>query len=237
MLAACDFGNKQAKNLVIGSVWAPLTAEGLFAFEREVLDLRIVRKCWSNLQWKKSQSSDAICNTYLDFIELFIKSHLNFSCIVVSQERFYELGKHIIAKDLIEAVPTFTYLLISRRMKNYCRPSSKLTVLLDREAQHREAIPDIRQKTDTYTLLHNKLTPNLQIHHIQQCDSHISSVLQLCDILTGAVSYAINQVSANDCCQRMASKLEQDLGIRLGQATPVTYDKLNIWQWSPRMAI
>jgi hypothetical protein len=229
MIVACDAGNKDSSKYVVGSVWASRKG-AFFEFEKQSLELRLRHKCWGKLQWKKNKSSDQIIAMYLEFTQLFINLDINFSCIVVDKmllRKYPHLGTNI-----DQALPSIIYLLVTRA-KRYFNTKINLHILLDNEQLGaRGEIIGLKASINKYMLNDKERRGLISLEHLQECDSHICSLLQICDILTGSVSGAVNGSITNKNLA-ISQELENSLSLSLQFPTIPSYKKFNIWFWKP----
>jgi hypothetical protein len=233
MLVASDIGDSRAQKVVFGAIWAPTQPEGFLRFEDEMNKLRLKYKCWGKLQWKKSISNENVYNFYRDSMKLFVNSELiNFSSIVVDRDVLHRSGQHM-GRDINAAKGRFVYLLLSRGSKRYCETGDALHVLLDQGEHSPTQINVIRNDIEHYYLLNQTSAPGLSVDHIQQCDAHIISGIQVADFIIGAISHRMNSTTCSDNHEKLTTYLETKLLQNLSYATPHWHKKVNVWSWTP----
>lgn len=74
------------------------------------------------------------------------------------------------------------------------------------------------------------------VERIQIVHSHEIEVLQLADLLIGAVGYRCRSLHANAGKNAVVARLEQVARTRLDYSTPLGAQKVNLFQWQPRPA-
>ena len=72
------------------------------------------------------------------------------------------------------------------------------------------------------------------VERIQIVQSHEVEVLQLADLLIGAVTYRNRGLHANRGKNAVVARLEQVAHTRLDYSTPLGTEKVNLFQWQPR---
>lgn len=235
MLVATDVGSPSVDKVVLGSIWVPLTDRGFFELDQKILRLRTDRRCWGEFKWSKSKSSEDIRETYRQLASTFLQ-HGNacFSCVVIEKDILRRTGQHM-GRNIDEALPNFTYLLLSRRAPQYCRSASELTVLLDR-GEYRGRETEVRDLFDDH-LRRGQNPQELQnIRHIQEAHSHITPMLQLADLFTGAVTQRVNGTRSGEDRTFLCDYLEGQ-GINLSEPTYPSETKFNIWHWNPHPVV
>lgn len=229
MLVACDIGDKTQKYVVFGSVWSGLSNGDFYNTLKSVTDLRVNEKCWGTFQWKKSKDAE-YTGKYKKFIDIFFDQNINFSCLVVDKDLLSSSGSHMGA-NITEAIPNLSVMHISRCAMRYCPNGSEVTVLLDR-GEHTRSILKVKEELNNYTT-RNLPDTEVRIKDVQEINCRKLSTLQMCDLLTAAVSKAFNGTRTSVANKEIFDHIELKLGKSLSSPT-VPYDtKFNIWAWRP----
>ena len=76
-------------------------------------------------------------------------------------------------------------------------------------------------------------TKELPVPFMQHIRSDESQLLQLSDLLTGAVSYRNRDLKSSDIKLELVNHLEEKLGIRLDMTTSKSYAKFNLFLQDP----
>jgi hypothetical protein len=230
LLVASDIGDTQPPKVVFGALWVPIANGGFLDFETRVKELRLKYKCWGKLQWKKSISSGPVFDFYKACLDLFVDSQaVTFSSIVVDQQILHNSGQHM-GKNINAAKAKFVYLLLSRGSVRYCSKDDTIHVLLDKGEHSSAEILAIKQDIEHYYRVNR---PNNGVDHIQQCNAHIMSSIQIADFIIGALNHRINATKSSQQHEDLTQHLEERLGQNLKYPTPQWQMKLNIWNWLP----
>lgn len=72
------------------------------------------------------------------------------------------------------------------------------------------------------------------IHHLQNAHSHEMELMQVADLITGAISYKHRNLSGNSAKLAVINRLEQRLGRSLLHTTPLVEQKLNLFVFQPQ---
>ena len=241
MFVACDESGKEpsAKYLVIGSIW--LEKSAVSNFERQITELRISEKCWGEVEWLKlsDSASGDILKFYKDFISnAFQDIKIYFRFIIVEKalldkKQYHENQR---SNELVQL--KFMYLSISRYANRFLDARSKegLHIIFDNFEESN------RSKEEKWRLGAKKYIEKFvgcKIEHFQPCNSHISSLVQLCDLITGAVSTTWNnspsKISENK--KELIRHIEQLTGKKLGVMTLPSERDFNVWVWKPVQSV
>ncbi|HSX02764.1 MAG TPA: DUF3800 domain-containing protein [Candidatus Saccharimonadia bacterium] len=229
-MVTSDIGDTQPPNVVFGALWAPIARKGFLDFEHQMKELRLKHKCWGKLQWKKTIGSQSIFDFYRESIDLFIDTDLlAFNSIIVDKDVLHHHAKYL-GSNINATKASFVYLLLSRGSRRYCSAGDSLHILLDRGEHKPAEIQKIRDDIERYYL---KERTSFSVNHIQQCDAHIVSTIQIADFIIGALSRRINNTAASTQHEALTAHLEKRLGQSLLYSTPQSYKKLNVWKWHP----
>ncbi len=72
------------------------------------------------------------------------------------------------------------------------------------------------------------------IHRVQQVRSHEVELLQLADLMIGAVAYANRELSGNSGKEKIVEVMRQQSGYSLTSTTLLKEDKVNLFRWEAR---
>lgn len=235
MFIACDESgtSSSAKYLVIGSVW--IAKNKLSEVEGRITELRLKRKCWGEIEWSKVRKSmsDEIFKMYQDFLALtFQDIPISFKCIVVKKSLLDMRTFHERDEELMRF--KFIYLLLSRPGKRLLHINKNLRfhVIFDEFEQSTKSKEEKRVLRMKAFIERHLGVP---LEHLQPCNSHICSLVQLCDLLTGAVSTSWNQSPPriNEKKQELITYIKNKSGKKLTTRTLPTEKDFNIWVWQP----
>ena len=234
MFVACDESgiNSSDKYLVIGSVWT--SKQGLCDFERKVTELRLKQKCWGEFKWSKvGAMSDQISQFYIDFITLaFQEIEIRFRFIIIEKKLLDMQTHHDNSDELVQF--KFSYLLISRYAERFLDKQGKksLHIVFDDFEQSKKA-EDEKWVLKMRGYIERRLGE--PIEHLQPCTSHICSLIQLCDLFTGAISTSWNNSPSKISPRKkeLIEHMEQKTGKKIDARTLLTEKDFNVWVWRP----
>jgi hypothetical protein len=231
MFVACDESGVDPSNkyLVIGSVW--LDKKYVAEFEKRATELRLKNKCWGEVEWLKLKkaSSDDIISFYKDFVSLAFKDiKIYFRFIIVEKNKLKMKEFHEKNKELVHL--KFMYFSISRYAETFLDMKSKegLHIIFD-NFNECNASKEKHWRKQTKGYIERHLGCNIE--HLQPCNSHISSLVQLCDLFTGAVSTVWNFTPSDISASKLniINHMKELTGKNFGAGTLPTERDFNIW--------
>jgi len=188
--------------------------------------LKIKHKLTASYELKWTKVSAGMNEYYTDLIDYFFDNpYLNFRAIVadkngLSHEKFHQTHDEWYYK---------MYYLLLRQMLN---PPTQYKIYLD--------IKDTRGG-DKIIKLKDILNSTLYMFYdetvlgIQQINSKESEIIQLADLLIGALAYVNRELTASDAKINIVKHIINKSGISLTSTTSKNDEKLNIFVWKPRI--
>ena len=221
MFVACDESGADKKDrfFVLGSSWIP--KEHVSKFEEKISGLRLRFKCWGEVKWGKVNdcTPDDIMHFYKEFVQAV--SHIDMYFRFISADK-RKLDENSVSEELHLK---FMYLLISRNavrgdLRKKVNPS-ELHILFDQFQESRKS-QDEKWRKRTRDFINRYL--KCEIEHFQPCDSHINSLIQLTDVVTGLVCKIKN--SGKSSMSKNEIQLADFIFEKYG-------NKFDIWSWHP----
>lgn len=237
MFVACDESGKDpsSKYLVIGTIW--IDKDNVSEFEKKATELRLKHKCWGEIEWLKLSGSvsEQIKDFYKEFIDLAFKDlKIYFRFIIVKKSTLDTKTYHKNQKTNKLVQLKFMYYSISRYADRFLEQEKKegLHIIFD---SYQESNQSREEKWRLETRKFIEKYVGCKIEHFQPCKSHISSLVQLCDVITGAVSTVWNKPPSkisnthNEIIGHIQQLSRKDISAR----TLPTEKDFNIWVWRP----
>lgn len=162
---------------------------------------------------------------YKELISLFIESTLKYKATVV-------LNKSNLDHDQFNGGShgTFYYKMFFYALKSFIEPNASYRVYMD----YMDTL-SASKAAKLSEVLQSKMHGNIEIgtHIIRSHESHI---IQLCDLLTGAIGYKNRTDIKKESVikNELIGYLEHCIGRSIGFGTPPWEEKLNIFMFSPR---
>jgi len=240
MFVACDESGvvPSDKYLVIGSAW--ISKKALCELEKKATELRINSKCWGEVEWHKTAGglTPQLLQFYKDFIDLaFQDEKVLLHFIVVKKDLLRMSEFHQQSEELVKY--KFMHLLLSRHGKRLLTTSAQkkdMHIIYDSFQQSKKSQAGkwslkMRAYIESYL--------GESIDHVQPCNSHISSLVQICDLVTGAIgtSWNVSPSKIHPHKKEIMEHIEKRIGKGLRAPTALTDRDFNVWVWRPRGSI
>ncbi len=212
-----------ARYMLIGGLWVPW--EGEPGVRLVLSEVRARHNLLAEMKWTKV--SQTMLPAYKDFVDVFFdNASLSFKCIVVDTHILDYRTFHGGDREL--GFYKFYFQLVSRNLA----PDNLYWLFTDE-----------RKNRKPYRLAVLKLTVNRwwkrqadvePLRNVEPRRSHDEDLIQLADILLGAVAYAWNQRQGSPAKLSLVAHIAQRLSWpTLYLATRATAPKVNIWKWRP----
>lgn len=210
---------------VIGALQCPRDEKRRLV--HRIHSLMALHKAQGEFGWKRLSPNRN--DFYLALQELFItEPELRFRCLVVDRsnldhERFNEGDSEL-----------GFYKLYYQMLVHWLQPGHQYHIYLDWQQN-----ASTRRFEDLRAILKNKLSGRARVAFLEPVTSHTQPLIQLADLLMGAVGYQWNNLdrrpNSSECKSQFASSLAKQLGhTSLHYSTAPGEQKFNIFNWQGR---
>ncbi len=202
--------------VVLGSLWIP--ADQREAIKADICRCRERHRVHGEFKWHKVSPSRL--SFYLDLTSLFFSSNMRFRCLVLPAAELDAAQFHRSDNELM--FYKFYYLML----ENWILPYNDYRIFLDMKTSR------VRGRL---AALHRVLSnANLAstISDVQALPSHEVDLLQLSDLLIGAVSYRFHRFSSSPARVALVEAIEEHLGHVIA-GTSRGESKFNVFQFAP----
>ena len=219
---SCHLENDGKEAMVLGAVWCPL--ERSHEISEHLRQLKQRNALARNFEVKWTKVSPAKVDFYLGWMSFFFACpDLHFRALIVPDK----------SKLDHSAFPGQTH--DDWYYKMYF---DMLKVILDPHVKYRIYI-DIKDTRGTRRVakLHGVLCNNQYdfsrtiIERVQQVRSHEVEILQMADLLIGAVSHENRGLTGSPAKQKLIEEMRRRSGYDLTQTTLLREDKVNLFRW------
>ena len=222
---SCHLENDRQPVMLLGAIWCPKSY--VRKISAELRELKSKHHARGELKWVKV--SKARQRFYLELVDYFFTTpQLHFRCLVVDDKSklnhdYFNLGSH----------DTFYYKMYYSMLKTILSPENKYHIYIDiKDTLSQNKVNKLRE-----VLCNNVYDFTRQmIINIQHIRSHESELLQLADLLIGAVSYKNRKLNENSTKVIIVNSIEKMIDQSLCLSTSLFKDKFNLFVFSPSVA-
>lgn len=219
---SCHLENDHQSAMVLGAVWCPL--EKARDISKSLRDIKIHHGMKPTFEIKWTKVSPAKIEFYRDLIAYFFDdANLHFRALIVPDKSKL---KHEAFSGQNHDV--WYYKMYFDMLKVIFNPEAHYRVYLDIKDTHGGA---------KIAKLHDVLCNNMYdfsreiIERIQLIRSHEVELLQLADLLIGAVSYVNRGLAGSSTKRALVELIRQKSGYDLTKTTLLREDKVNLFRW------
>lgn len=229
---SCHLENDNSDIMLIGGLLCP--KEKVKEVSQEIKEIKLKHGMKSDFEIKWTKVSPAKIDFYRELIEYYWQNpYLQFRCVIATNKKL--LNNSLYNQTYDDWYYKIYYLLLSKMID----PMQHYNVYID--------IKDTRggaRVSKLQTIINNFLYKFSSdcLRNIQQIRSHESSLLQLSDLLIGAVGYKnrfLKEYLKSDetispAKISLCNLLSEYTNRTLIHSTPLTEDKFNLFVWKPK---
>ncbi|MCA6438043.1 MAG: DUF3800 domain-containing protein [Bacteroidetes bacterium] len=231
---SCHLENDKQLAMVLGAVYCPESKkreifQRLFELKEKHNLIPSYKKdekenrAHYELKWNKV--SQAKINYYKDVIDYFFDDdHLHFRVLIVPDKSKLDYEKYNHTHD------TFYYKMYFSMLKVILNPEKAHHIYIDiKDTRSREKVHKLEKvlRTDKYD--YSKEI----IKKVQQVRSHEVELIQLTDLLIGAMSYVSRGLTNSSPKMQLIEHIKHRSGYSLSKSTLIKEQKFNIFYWEP----
>lgn len=213
--------NPEDPYMVIGALSCPRQRKA--EFTRRINSIRKQFNTWREFGWKTLSPNRR--DFYWELLELFLgEPDLSFRCIVVDRS-ILDHGQFNDGDNELGFYKLYYQMLV-----HWLKPGCGYSIYLDWQRNKMQGRFD-----DLRDILRRKLTGRAKIESLEPVSSHNIPLIQVADLLIGAVGYAWNERHGSAIKVDFCNELARSLGLpRLNVATTLSSEKFNIFHFTGR---
>ena len=218
---SCHLENDKQPVMVLGAIWCPL--EKTRETSVRIREIKRQHDLPPKFEIKWTKVSSGKQSFYLDLLDYFFDNNdLHFRTLIVRDKS--KLHHEIYA----QSHDIWYYKMFFTMLKVIPNPYDHYRIYLD--------IKDTRS-SEKVAQLHDVLCNNMYdferqiIERLQMVHSNEVEILQLTDLLIGAVSYTNRELSGNPAKVALVKRMKDRSGYSLTKTTLLREDKVNIFMW------
>lgn len=221
---SCHLEHDHHKSMVLGAVWCP--AANRAELGRKIKAVRERFGLPASLEIKWTKVSPAQLDFYLALVDLFFdESLLRFRAVVVPDKAALDHGRFNQTHD--DFYYKTWYLLLTHLVDDqHC-----FRIFLDIKDTRGQS--KVRKLHDVLCNTHYDFDRE-RIASIEQVHSHDVLLLQLSDLLIGALSYLHRGLTGSPAKQAVIQKIRERSGHDLLRSTAPRVEKFNVLVWRPK---
>lgn len=221
---SCHLMHNTGKAMVLGALWCS-KAKRHEVFKR-ISEIKLQHGFKADFEVKWNKVSPAKTQFYLDLVNYFFDNDdLHFRALVVPDKAALN------HKAFNHNHDTFYYKMYFNLLKVVFSPDCSYNIYIDiKDTQGQQKVKELH---DVLRNNHYDYQDRI-IKKIQQVHSHEVHLLQITDLLTGAIGYLHRGLHENAAKVKLIERIKERSGYSLLKSTLYKEDKMNIFIWKPR---
>lgn len=221
---SCHLEHDHQKAMVLGAISGP--AEHRASIGRAIKALKEKHNILSSRELKWAQVSPATLNFYCSLVDLFFdEPRLGFRAVVIPDKTRLDHARFNQTHD------DFYYKMWWQLLTRLIDDQHRFRVFIDhKDTQGREKVAKLQE-----VLCNTHYDFDRQrILSVEEVRSHDVILLQLADVLIGALSHLHRGVAGSKAKSALIDHIRKRTGLSLERSTPPRASKFNIFVWRPR---
>lgn len=220
---SCHLERDRQLVMILGAIWCP--SEMNFKILSELREIKKRHGLSAHFEIKWTKVSPAKLQFYLELVDYFFENDsLHFRALIAPKHDLRH-AEHSQTHD------EWYYKMYFDMLKVLLSPRDKYRVYID--------IKDSRGG-EKVSKLHDVLCNNMYdfsraiLERVQIIQSRETEILQLADLLIGAVSYENRGLTNNSAKVALVTRMKERSGYSLTRSTLIREEKVNLFRWEPR---
>lgn len=224
---SCHLENDKEKAMVLGSIWVPKdkTAD----INTRIREIKVKHSLKSNFEIKWHKVGNNKISFYEDLIDFFFDDDdLHYRALVIPDKSKLNHPMHNQTHD------DFYYKMYFDLLKVILDPQCGYNIYLDiKDTRSQQKVLKLQD-----VLRNNQYDYSKQIiKRIQQVHSHEIEILQITDLITGALSYVHRGLNTSKAKLKLIERIKERSKYSLIHSTLYRESKMNIFIWKSRSEI
>ncbi len=224
---SCHLENDQNQVMILGAVWCPYNKVN--EISKRLREIKKKHKLDRNFEIKWTKVSKSKISFYLDILDYFFDDDdLHFRALVIPDK------SKLRHKDFGQTHDDWYYKMYFTMLKTILEPQSAYHIYLDikdtRSAEKEHKLYDfLRGHVNDYE--------SEIVRRLQSVRSHETAILQLADLLMGAVGYANRGLNSSKSKLDFINRFKERSRRKLTVKTLPLEKKVNIFIWNPQEVV
>jgi hypothetical protein len=221
---SCHLENDNQKSMVLGAVWCP--KDKIKEINHRIKEIKIKHSIHKSTEVKWNKISPAKIDLYEDLIDFFFDDdHLHFRGLVIPDKSKLNHDKYLQTHD------DFYYKMFFDLLKVIFDPNLSYNIYLDiKDTKSQDKVLKLKDILRNSNYDYSKQI----IHRVQQIVSHEVELMQLTDLLCGALSYLHRGLLTSEAKLSLIERIRERSKYTLLHSTLYREAKMNIFVWKSR---
>lgn len=219
---SCHLLNDQNKTFVLGAIW--VEKEKTVSIFEDLRQLKAKHDLPAHFEAKWTKISQSKADYYCDVVRYFFNNRdLHFRSVVVPDKSV--LDHSAFAQDHGTWYYKMFYVLLNLILKE----NSEYSLYLDiKDTKSNLKVLELKR------ILNIASVEDIAVTKAQQIRSQEVEIMQLVDILIGALSYKYRSLEENEGKKKVIETIEKSIGNKILASSARGEEKFNILVWKPR---
>jgi hypothetical protein len=224
---SCHLEHDKEKAMVLGSIW--VSKDQSSAINTRIREIKIKHSLKSDFEIKWHKVGDKKISFYEDLIDYFFDDdHLHYRALVIPDKSKLNHSLHNQTHD------DFYYKMYFDLLKVILDPECAYNIYLDiKDTRSQQKVLKLQ---DVLRNSHYDFSKQI-IKKIQQVHSHEIEILQITDLLTGALSYLHRGLNTSSAKLKLIERIKERSKYSLMHSTLYRESKMNIFIWKARLEV
>ena len=221
---SCHLENDNSKSMVLGAIICPSELKKEVTNRIREIKVRNGLPSYFEIKWNKV--SNAKANFYQEIVDYYFDvKYLNFRALVVPDKSIID------HKAVAQTHDEFYYKMYFDMLKVIFEPHSQYFIYLDiKDTRSSERIKVLQEILSNSPYAISRST----VQRIQHIRSHESELLQLADLLIGALGYFHRGLHGNEAKIAIIETITRKAGFDLKKSALYREKKFNQFIWDPK---
>lgn len=220
---SCHLEKDHQKVMVLGALWCP--KEKTPEIFRQIREIKVRHGLNPNFEIKWIKVSPGKVLFYLDIVDFFFSnSNLHYRALIVSDKSKLQHEKFGQTHD------EWYYKMYFELLKVIFKPFSKYRIYSDiKDTKGGEKVKKLHE------VLSNSLRDFSReiVERVQQVRSNEVQLIQVCDLLTGIISYENREMKGSPAKEALVKRMREKSNMNLTSTTNYLETKVNLLRWEP----
>ena len=220
---SCHLENDHQKSMALGAMWCPKNKSEIY--NKEIAEIKQNHHLSHFFEIKWSKVSNGKLYFYRDLVDFFFsKADLYFRTLIIPDKSILDHNSHFQTHD------DWYYKMYFYLLKNIINSEQIYHIYLDiKNTRSSEKLKKLHQVLSNVNYDFNR---NI-IQKMQHVHSHDICLMQIADLLIGAISYHFRNLCTNSAKLDLIKRIANKSGFSLNRSTLPTEKKLNLFIWNP----